>query len=273
LETGSTYPFTSSWSENVLSSSYSETSLTASYALTSEGGGGGGGLSTGSTYPITSSWALTASYSSATTLLSGSTYNITSSWSQNSISTSYSLSASYSSTASFSPNYQPLLTKGTLYEITSSWSEKSISSSFSSQSISSSYSITSSHAINATAVFQTVLTVGDGSETIQTGLKGYLRIPVNVIVDGWTIFSDQLGNISIDIWKSTYTDFPPTISDSIVGDHKPTLSVSQKNKDINLTSGTSFDIYWYEDDCVAFVVDGTPSSIKKVFLMIYGHKV
>jgi hypothetical protein len=61
LTTGSTYPITSSWSNNATSASYS---LTASYSLNSAGGGGTT-LTTGSTYPITSSWAInaiTASY-------------------------------------------------------------------------------------------------------------------------------------------------------------------------------------------------------------------
>ena len=60
LTTGSTYPITSSWSNNATSASYS---LTASYAL--NGGSGGTTLTTGSTYPITSSWSnnsTTASY-------------------------------------------------------------------------------------------------------------------------------------------------------------------------------------------------------------------
>ena len=88
LVTGSTYPITSSWSQNTISASYA---LTASYALN---GGGGIDLVTGSTYPITSSWsnnvvsasyALTASYAlnggaGGTTLVTGSTYPITSSW-------------------------------------------------------------------------------------------------------------------------------------------------------------------------------------------------
>lgn len=52
LTTGSTYPITSSWANNVISSSYA---LTASYALN---GGGSINLVTGSTYPITSSWAI-----------------------------------------------------------------------------------------------------------------------------------------------------------------------------------------------------------------------
>jgi hypothetical protein len=57
LITGSTYPVTSSWSNESISASYA---LTASYALN----GGGSSLTTGSTYPITSSWALNADTSS-----------------------------------------------------------------------------------------------------------------------------------------------------------------------------------------------------------------
>ena len=108
LTTGSTYPITSSWSNNSISSSYSQTS---SFALNA-----GSNLITASTYPITSSWALnaisssysdTSSYSlnAGSSLTTGSTYPITSSWSNNSISASYiqssDLSASYATTSSY----------------------------------------------------------------------------------------------------------------------------------------------------------------------------
>jgi hypothetical protein len=87
LTTGSTYPITSSWSNNATTAtsatsansatsasfastaSYNLNSISSSYALTASfslnGGGGGTTLTTGSTYPITSSWsnnATTASY-------------------------------------------------------------------------------------------------------------------------------------------------------------------------------------------------------------------
>ena len=134
LQTGSTYPITSSWALN---------SLTASYALN-----GGTELYTGSTYPITSSWALTASYAlnGGVALYTGSTYPITSSWSLNSLTASYALNgggtglytgstypitsswstysqyATYSVTASYALNFSPPLQTGSVYPITSSWS-------------------------------------------------------------------------------------------------------------------------------------------------------
>jgi len=91
LVTGSTYPITSSWSQNTVSASYA---LTASYAL--NGGGSGTTLVTGSTYEITSSWA--------NNVVSAS-YSLTSSYSDNSISASYSLTASYWSGSVISSSY------------------------------------------------------------------------------------------------------------------------------------------------------------------------
>jgi len=76
LNTGSTYPITSSW---------------ALYALN-----GGTNIYTGSTYPITGSWsinAVSASYApcNCPLLQTGSTYPITASWARNAITASYAL--------------------------------------------------------------------------------------------------------------------------------------------------------------------------------------
>lgn len=145
LVTGSTYPITSSWSQNTVSASYA---LTASYAL--NGGSGGINLTTGSTYPITSSWA--------NNVVSAS-YSLTSSYSNNSTSASYSLTASYWSGSIVSSSYAltasyalngggggTTLITGSTYSITSSWSNNSISSSV---SISSSYTVTASYSSNS----------------------------------------------------------------------------------------------------------------------------
>jgi len=122
LGTGSTYPITSSWSNNAVSSSYS---LTASYALNA----GGTSLTTGSTYPITSSWSI---------------YSISSSWSENAVSSSYSLSSSYSSTALSSA-----FAYSSSWAATASYFSGSISDAISSSySLSGSYALTASYALN-----------------------------------------------------------------------------------------------------------------------------
>jgi hypothetical protein len=110
LNTGSTYPITSSWALYAVSASY----VPCNCSL----------LQTGSTYPITSSWsinALTASYalnSSGTNLQTGSTYPITSSWSINAVS------------ASYAPCNCSLLQTGSYYPITASWAINTQTSSY-----------------------------------------------------------------------------------------------------------------------------------------------
>ena len=75
LTTGSTYPITSSWANNVVSASYSNNSTSASYSLT-------------------------ASYYDGSVV--SSSYSDSSSYSNNSNSSSYTLSSSYAVTASYS---------------------------------------------------------------------------------------------------------------------------------------------------------------------------
>jgi hypothetical protein len=110
LNTGSTYPITSSWALYAVSASYAPCNCSL--------------LQTGSTYPITSSWsinALTASYalnSSGTNLQTGSTYPITSSWSINAVS------------ASYAPCNCSLLQTGSYYPITASWAINTQTSSY-----------------------------------------------------------------------------------------------------------------------------------------------
>jgi len=93
LQTGSTYPITSSWSETA---SYALTSETASYVISSE-------TSSYSLLSDTASYALNSDtldgehgsyYQKA--LVTGSTYPITASWSQNTLSSSYTNVASSS---------------------------------------------------------------------------------------------------------------------------------------------------------------------------------
>lgn len=81
LITSSTYPITSSWSNNSTSASYAPCNCPT--------------IQTGSNYPITSSWAinsLTASYLlNNCCLTTSSTYPITSSWAVNTLTSSYTL--------------------------------------------------------------------------------------------------------------------------------------------------------------------------------------
>jgi hypothetical protein len=162
LITGSTYPITSSWANNVISSSYSLTSsyssnsTTASYSLTASYWSGS---------VISASYALTASYAlnaGTATNVSGGTVNVTnitasnisasritgslygtSSWANNVISSSYALTASFALNGGGGGT---TLVTGSTYPITSSWSNNTISASY---ALTSSYAVTASYALNS----------------------------------------------------------------------------------------------------------------------------
>ena len=103
-----------------------------------------------------------------------------------------------------------------------------------------------------------------GSSVISTGQKGYIIAPYSGTITSWTIISHETGDIVVDVWKAPYASFPPTVSDTIAGSEKPTLSSSNKNQDNNLTTWTtSFD----SGDIFTINVDSV-STVKKVTLIL-----
>jgi hypothetical protein len=76
--------------------------------------------------------------------------------------------------------------------------------------------------------------------------------------------ADVSGSITIDVWKGTQANFPPTVTDSIAGSEKPTLSSQTNSSDANLTT---WSISVAAGDVVAFNVDSV-TNIHKVTLTI-----
>lgn len=85
--------------------------------------------------------------------------------------------------------------------------------------------------------------IDGGGSAITTGVKGDIMIPFNCTILGWDIVADQVGKIEVDVWKDTYTNFPPTVADTITGSEKPTLgsvsTTAQKNQDTALSTWTT----------------------------------
>jgi hypothetical protein len=48
------------------------------------------------------------------------------------------------------------------------------------------------------------------------------------------VFGDQSGSITIDTWKDSYANFPPTVADTMWGT-KPNLSSAAKNQATGLS--------------------------------------
>ena len=110
----------------------------------------------------------------------------------------------------------------------------------------------------------------DGSGTaISTGVKPYIVIPFAMTITGWTILADVSGSIVVDVWKDTYSNFPPLVADTITGSEKPTLSSAQKNQDLTLTTWTTTVS---AGDILVFNVDSC-STITKVTITINGTKI
>ena len=108
------------------------------------------------------------------------------------------------------------------------------------------------------------ITIDGGGSAITTGLKGYLYIPYACTITDWTILSDVSGSIVIDVWKASYASAPPTVSNTIAGTEKPTLSSQVKNQDTTLSSWTTSVS---AGDVMAFNVDSA-STLTKVSLSI-----
>lgn len=83
---------------------------------------------------------------------------------------------------------------------------------------------------------------GAGS-AITTGVKGFIEVPFACTITGATVLSTDAsattGSIVVDVWKDTYTNYPPTVTDTITASAKPTLSGTNKSKDTTLTGWTT----------------------------------
>ena len=106
------------------------------------------------------------------------------------------------------------------------------------------------------------LTIGNGVDVIGTGVKGFISIPVACTLTGWRLLSTDAaatsGAIKIDVWRDTYTNYPPDNSDSITNAHEPEIvATNKKAEDTNISDWTSVAIV--AGDVIGFNVDSCTS--------------
>lgn len=75
--------------------------------------------------------------------------------------------------------------------------------------------------------------------SIQSGVAGDLEIPFNCTITQWSLLGNATGNVVVDIWKSSYSTFPPIVSGTITGSEKPTINNASKNTSTTLTGWSS----------------------------------
>ena len=96
------------------------------------------------------------------------------------------------------------------------------------------------------------ISLDGGGGVISTGQKGYFTVNYPGSISRWDIFADTTGSITIDVWKTTYANYPPTVANTIAGSEKPFISASIKNQDTSLSSFTSsftaYDVFGYNVD-------------------------
>jgi hypothetical protein len=108
------------------------------------------------------------------------------------------------------------------------------------------------------------VTIDGGGSAVTTGNKGYLIIPYSGTITGWQLIANATGSCILDVWKAA-TGNIPTVTNTITGTEKPTLSAQQINTDLALTSWTTSVV---QNDVVAFNVDSA-TTVSRVNLSIF----
>lgn len=112
------------------------------------------------------------------------------------------------------------------------------------------------------------VTIDGGGGPIPTGVAHYKPVPSSCTIVGWDIIAadGNTGSIVLDVWKKAYSSFPPTVSDSIAGSEKPTITSSTKGQDTSLSTWTTACTI---DDWLAVNVDSVTTLTKVVLRLRY----
>ena len=112
------------------------------------------------------------------------------------------------------------------------------------------------------------IVIDGAGATITTGTKGYIQVPTACTITKATVLSIDAaasnGSIVFDVWKDTYTNYPPTVADTITASAKPTLSSANKSQDSTLTGWTTSVA---AGDILGFNVDSV-STLTRVILQL-----
>ena len=107
--------------------------------------------------------------------------------------------------------------------------------------------------------------IDGGGSAITTGIKGDIVIDFGCNIQSVTMLADQSGSIVVDIWKDTYSNFPPDDDDTITGGAEPTIAAATKSQDTSLvgweTAIASGDILRFNVDSAATVTRVTVSLV------------
>lgn len=100
--------------------------------------------------------------------------------------------------------------------------------------------------------------IDNGAAVLTTGEKpGYWRAPFTGRIVGWTLLVKPSGSITVDTWKDTYANRPPTVADTIWST-KPAVSSGTGNEATGLSIAvTKGDILRHNVDSVTTCTEFT----------------
>lgn len=111
--------------------------------------------------------------------------------------------------------------------------------------------------------------IGDGVNSISTGSISagipYVDVPLDSIIDSWSVVADATGSIVVDILKSTYGGFPPT--SPLAGLGQPVLSNRRTN--VGVATGTATVL---ATDQLLLSVSSV-ATVKNVTVSLRSHKI
>lgn len=108
------------------------------------------------------------------------------------------------------------------------------------------------------------ITIDGGGSAITTGIKGFVEIPYACVIERVTMLADQSGSAVVDLWKTNYANYPPTVLGTITASAKPTITTDVKSQSSTLTGWTT---NLTAGDILAFNVDSA-STITRLTLQL-----
>ena len=109
-----------------------------------------------------------------------------------------------------------------------------------------------------------IVSLYDGGDVLATGKRNVnIEVPYSGTITAVRLLADQTGSVIVDIWKDSYTNYPPTVADTITASAKPTISSALKSEDTSLagwtTSITEGDILEFNIDSITNITALTVS--------------
>ena len=95
--------------------------------------------------------------------------------------------------------------------------------------------LTAWQSLSVSAVRSINYIIDGGGATPGLAVYGQVYVPVSCTITGWVLTNDQNGSCTVDVLRSTYTNFPTTAS--IAGTDKPTIApASRKGQNLAISA-------------------------------------